>query len=89
MKILQGAYHQIESLTVIVTFGAIIDTWNISINIHIMDINNIGCIPPNKIPQTTIATFGAIIDTWNISIYIHIMDKKYYSKILYQNLGQP
>ena len=33
-----------------------------------------GCIPPNKTPQTTIVAFGAITDIWNVSIYIHIMN---------------
>ena len=32
-----------------------------------------GCIPPNKIPQTTLVS-GAITDAWNVSIYIYIMD---------------
>ena len=61
-------------MTIIVTFGAITDTWTISIYIHIMDINTTGCILPNKIPQTNIVAFGAITDAWNVSIYIHIMD---------------
>ena len=47
----------------------------------------VGCIPPNKIPQTTIVAFGAIIDIWNVSI----MDKKYYStsplKINHRKMG--
>ena len=34
----------------IVAFGVITDTWNVSIYIHIMDINTTGCIPPNPIP---------------------------------------
>ena len=33
-----------------------------------------GCIPPNKTPQTTIVAFGAITDIWNVSIYMHIMN---------------
>ena len=40
--------------------------------------SNIGCLPPNKIPQTTIVAFGTIIDTWNVSVYIEIIDKNIY-----------
>ena len=68
-----GVASGAKSMT-IAAFGAIIDIWNISIYIHIMDINTRGCIPPNKIPWMTIVAFGGIIDIWNISIYIHIMD---------------
>ena len=35
--------------TPIVFFGAITDTWNVSVYIHILDISTTGCIPPNKI----------------------------------------
>ena len=59
----------------IVAFGAISDTWNISIYIHIIDIYTTGGIPPSKISYNTIVAFGAITDTGNLSIYIHIIDK--------------
>ena len=35
--------------TTVVAFWAITDTWNVSLYIHIMDINTTGCIPRNKI----------------------------------------
>ena len=46
--------------TIIAVLGATVETWNVSVHIHIMD--------------TIIAVLGATVETWNVSVYIHIMD---------------